>query len=140
MTPKLPPLPALPRAEVEEWSESGITFRGEGWTKETVEKYATDYALTAVKAQGVSDKTSAAYQQLYTKWRNGRQELANLSRAHKLLKEQIASAPPAPQAKPLSDEQQIAKALQRHGLTLVKTASGYGVMKLGECTAHGIKD
>ena len=47
---KLPPLPALPPAEVQEWSESWITLRGEGWTRETVEKYASDYALAAIQA------------------------------------------------------------------------------------------
>ena len=52
----------------------------------------------------------------------------------------LASAPPAPQAKPqlLSDEQQIAEALRKHGLMLVKTAAGYDVMKLGPCIAHNI--
>ena len=35
-------------------------------------------------------------------------------------------------------EQQIAKALRKHGLTLAKTAMGYVVLKLGECAAHGI--
>jgi len=34
------------------------------------------------------------------------------------------------QRKPLTDEQQIAEALRRHGLTLVKTAAGYDVLKL----------
>ena len=47
--------------------------------------------------------------------------------------------PPA-QRKPLTDEQQIAEALRRHGLTLVKTAKGYDVMSLGHITAHGIKE
>jgi hypothetical protein len=32
--------------------------------------------------------------------------------------------------------QQIAEALRKHGLTLVKTAAGYDVMKLGEITAQ----
>ena len=44
------------------------------------------------------------------------------------------------QRKPLTDEQQIAEALRRHGLTLVKTAKGYDVMSLGHITAHGIKE
>lgn len=43
-----------------------------------------------------------------------------------------------PKRKPLTDEQQIAEALRRHGLTLVKTAKGYDVMSLGQITAHGI--
>lgn len=30
---------------------------------------------------------------------------------------------------------QVAEALRKHGLTLVKTAAGYDVMKLGEITA-----
>ena len=37
-------------------------------------------------------------------------------------------------------EQQIAKALQQHGLSLVKTADGYAAMKLGPITAHNIKE
>ena len=37
-------------------------------------------------------------------------------------------------------QQQIAKALQQHGLHLVKTATGYEVMKLGPATAHNIKE
>ena len=37
--------------------------------------------------------------------------------------------------KPLTDEQQIAEALRAHGLTLVKTESGYKVLKLGQITA-----
>lgn len=36
-------------------------------------------------------------------------------------------------------EKQIAEALRRRGLTLVKTAKGYDVMNLGQITAHGIK-
>lgn len=44
------------------------------------------------------------------------------------------------QRKPLTDEQQIAEALRRHGLTLIKTASGYDVLKLGQIDAHGIKE
>lgn len=49
---------------------------------------------------------------------------------------------PAQQTKPqpLSDEQQIAEALRKHGLALVKTASGYDVMRLGKCVADGIKE
>jgi hypothetical protein len=50
MNETLPPLPDLPPAEVEEWGESFITFiKGEGWKKETVEKYATDYARAAIQ-------------------------------------------------------------------------------------------
>ena len=37
-------------------------------------------------------------------------------------------------------EQQIAKALKQHGLSLVKTADGYAAMKLGPITAHNIKE
>ncbi len=40
-----------------------------------------------------------------------------------------------PQRQPLTE---IAEALRRHGLTLVKTAKGYDVMRLGEISAHGI--
>ena len=39
---------------------------------------------------------------------------------------------------PLTDEQQIAEAMRRHGLVLVKTVNGYDVLKLGQITAHGI--
>ena len=39
---------------------------------------------------------------------------------------------------PLTDEQQIAEALRRNGLALVKTANGYDVLKLGQITAHKI--
>lgn len=49
----------------------------------------------------------------------------------------LYTAPPA-QCKPLTDEQQIAEALRTQGLTLVKTASGYKVLKLGQITAQGI--
>ena len=42
-------------------------------------------------------------------------------------------------SKPLTDEQQISESLRRHGLTLVKTAAGYDVLKLEQITAHGIK-
>lgn len=42
------------------------------------------------------------------------------------------------QRQPLTDEQQIAEALRRFGLTLVKTAVGYDVMKLGQIIAQGI--
>jgi hypothetical protein len=38
-------------------------------------------------------------------------------------------------APPLTE---IAEALRRHGLTLVETAKGYDVMRLGEISAHGI--
>lgn len=44
------------------------------------------------------------------------------------------------QRKPLTDEQQIAEALRVHGLTLVKTASGYAILKLGQIAAQGIKE
>jgi len=47
--------------------------------------------------------------------------------------------PPA-QRKPLTDElNQIEKDLSFHGLTLVKTATGYAVLKLGQITAHAIE-
>lgn len=36
-------------------------------------------------------------------------------------------------------ELHVAEALRRHGLTLVKTAAGYDVMKLGEITAQSEK-
>ena len=49
----------------------------------------------------------------------------------------LYTSPPA--SKPLTDEQKIAEALRRHGLTLVKTAAGYDVLKLGQIAAHGIK-
>ena len=44
----------------------------------------------------------------------------------------------SPQAQPLSDAdvQQISRALHQHGLTLVRTVQGFGVMKLGEITAY----
>ena len=43
-------------------------------------------------------------------------------------------------SKPLTDElNQIEKDLRFHGLTLVKTVTGYAVLKLGQITAHGIK-
>ncbi len=45
----------------------------------------------------------------------------------------IDAAPP--QRQPLTE---VAEALRRHGLTLVETAKGYDVMKLGQITAHGI--
>jgi hypothetical protein len=43
-----------------------------------------------------------------------------------------------PQRKPLTEEFQIAEALRRYGLTLVKTAKGYEVMNLGQIISHGI--
>lgn len=46
------------------------------------------YAIAAIKAQGVPDKTGTAYADLHAKWRKGRQELANLTRAHERLKAQ----------------------------------------------------
>ena len=45
---------------------------------------------------------------------------------------------PHPPRQPLTDEQQIAEAMRRHGLVLVKTINGYDVLKLGQITAHGI--
>ena len=53
------------------------------------------YALAAIEAQGVPDETGTAYQKLHAKWRKGRQELANLTRAHEALKVRLASAPQA---------------------------------------------
>lgn len=47
--------------------------------------------------------------------------------------ESVAQA--AAERVPLTDEQKIAEALRRHGLTLVKTATGYDVLKLGQITA-----
>lgn len=52
----------------------------------------------AIEVQGVPDKTGTAYADLHAKWRKGRQELANLTRAHEKLKAQLASAQLAPQA------------------------------------------
>jgi hypothetical protein len=46
----------------------------------------------------------------------------------------VYTSPPV-QQKPLTDERQIAEALRAHGLTLVKTESGYKVLKLGQITA-----
>lgn len=60
MSKTLPPLPALPPAEVQEWSESWITLRGEGWTRETVEKYASDYALAAIEKDRDRQSVTAA--------------------------------------------------------------------------------
>ena len=45
---------------------------------------------------------------------------------------------PQSKCQPLTDEQQIAEAMRRHGLVLVKTVNGYDVLKLGQITAHGI--
>ena len=51
----------------------------------------------------------------------------------------ISDAIDALQRKPLTDElNQIEKDLRFHGLTLVKTVTGYAVLKLGQITAHGI--
>ena len=47
----------------------------------------------------------------------------------------VPAYPHPPQRQPLTE---IAEALRRHGLTLVETAKGYDVMKLGQITAHGI--
>jgi hypothetical protein len=52
----------------------------------------------------------------------------------------LYTTPLAAQRKPLTDEQQIAEALRRYDLALVKTEKGYEVMKLGPITAHGIKE
>ena len=47
------------------------------------------------------------------------------------------TSPPA--SKPLTDElNQIAEDLRFHGLTLVKTVTGYAVLKLSHVAAHGI--
>ena len=49
----------------------------------------------------------------------------------------LYAAPQPAQRKPLTDElNQIEKDLSFHGLTLVKTATGYAVLKLGQITAH----
>ena len=45
-----------------------------------------------------------------------------------------------PQRQPLTEEKQIAEDLRFHGLQLVKTATGYAVLKLGQVAAHGIGD
>ena len=53
----------------------------------------------------------------------------------------IYPAPQPAQRKPLTDElNQIEKDLSFHGLTLVKTATGYAVLKLGQITAHSKGD
>ena len=44
--------------------------------------------------------------------------------------------PQAPQPLSNADGLQISRALHHHGLTLVRTAQGFGVMKLGEITAQ----
>ena len=107
-TPKLPPLP-----EPYDKAAKQMTTDNLDWAKEfdlfTAEQMQA-YAIAAIQAQGVPDETGTKYQKMHAKWRKGRQELANLTRAHQALKDQIASAPPAPQAKPkpLSDEQKDA--------------------------------
>lgn len=45
---------------------------------------------------------------------------------------------PHPPRQPLTDEQQIAEAMRRHGLVLVKTVNGYDVLELGQITTHKI--
>lgn len=113
MSKTLPPLPALPPAEVQEWSESWITLRGEGWTRETVEKYASDYALAAIAAQCVPD---CKVVDVGFRWDADRQEhvpsikvefapvKANSQNDAKGWKDRdalaamLAAAPPAPQA------------------------------------------
>ena len=45
-----------------------------------------------------------------------------------------------PQRQPLTEEKQIAEDLRFHGLQLVKTVTGYAVLKLGQVAAHGIGD
>ena len=51
------------------------------------------------------------------------------------------SPQPAQPSKPLTDElNQIAEDLRFHGLTLVKTVTGYAVLKLGHVAAHAKGD
>ena len=45
-----------------------------------------------------------------------------------------------PQRQPLTEEKQIAEDLRFHGLQLVKTVTGYAVLKLGQVAAHNIKE
>ena len=45
-----------------------------------------------------------------------------------------------PQRHPLTEEKQIAEDLRFHGLQLVKTVTGYAVLKLGQVAAHNIKE
>ena len=45
-----------------------------------------------------------------------------------------------PQRQPLTEEKQIAEDLRFHGLQLVKTITGYAVLKLGQIAAHNIKE
>ena len=45
-----------------------------------------------------------------------------------------------PQRQPLTEEKQIAEDLRFYGLQLVKTVTGYAVLKLGQVAAHGIGD
>lgn len=126
MSKTLPPLPALPPAEVQEWSESWITLRGEGWTRETVEKYASDYALAAIAAQGVPD---CKVVDVGFRWDADRQEhvpsikvefapvKANSQNDAKGWKDRdalaamLAAAPPAPQPHP---ERQSLQAEGKH--------------------------
>jgi hypothetical protein len=51
----------------------------------------------------------------------------------------LYTTPPAAPV-PLTSEQQIAEALRQHGLTLVKTTTGYTALKLGQIDAHGITE
>ena len=54
--------------------------------------------------------------------------------------ERVALYTSPPQRQPLTEEKQIAEDLRFHGLQLVKTATGYAVLKLGQVVAHGIGD
>lgn len=49
-------------------------------------------------------------------------------------------APTEPVPTGMTDVQQIAMALQRHGLSLLKTAAGYDVRRLGPIKAHIVSD
>lgn len=82
MTYKLPPLPTF-----EEWCRI-ISPSEPGTQIASVENFVKAYAIAAIEAHGVPDKTGTAYADLHTKWRKVRQELANLTRAHERLKAQ----------------------------------------------------
>lgn len=77
-------------------------------------------------------------------WEVSERMLLDDEKARGWTEEPLYTSPPnvptARASKPLTDEQKIAEALRRHGLTLVKTTSGYDVLKLGQIDAHGIKE
>ena len=77
-------------------------------------------------------------------WEVSERMLLDDEKARGWTEEPLYTSPPnvptARASKPLTDEQKIAEALRRHGLTLIKTTSGYDVLKLGQIDAHGIKE